>query len=154
MKRLALFLLPSAFLLCAPLAHAGNNLKAETLRDSATGDKAKLSSTESGGVHTPHVIVDSGAVTPSATGAAHQANSQVSATTTAGTLIVARPTRRSCLIRNTDASITVYIGAATVTTGNGMPLKAGESTVVTAITLLQVIAASGSPVVAVFDEYD
>jgi hypothetical protein len=90
----------------------------------------------------------------SAVGAAHQANSQVTASNVAGTLIAARPTRRSCLIRNMDTSITVYLGAATVTSANGMQLKAGESVVVTAITLLQAIAASGSPVIAVFDEYD
>lgn len=87
-------------------------------------------------------------------GAAHEANSQVTASTSAATLIAARATRRSCLIKNTDATITVYIGAATVTAGNGMPLKAGESVSISAVTLVQVIAASGSPVVAVFDEYD
>lgn len=88
------------------------------------------------------------------TGAARQANSQVTASTTAGTLIVARATRRGCLIRNLDATISVYIGAATVTSSNGMLLKAGESVVVSGVTLYQVIAASGSPVVAVIDEYD
>ncbi len=93
-------------------------------------------------------------VTVSQAGAAHEANSQVATSTTAGTLIIARPTRRSCLIRNLDSSITVYFGAATVTAGTGMPLKAGESTVVTAVTLWQVIAASGTPTVAVVDEYD
>lgn len=89
-----------------------------------------------------------------ATGTAHEANSQVTASTTAGTLIVARATRRGCLIRNLDAAISVYIGAATVTSSNGMILTAGESVVVSGVTLYQVIAASGSPVVAVMDEYD
>lgn len=89
-----------------------------------------------------------------ATGAVNVANSQVTTSTTAGTLIAARPTRVSCLIRNTDAAITVYIGKATVTAGNGMPLKAGDSVVVTAQVLWQVIAASGTPVVAVADEYN
>jgi hypothetical protein len=88
-----------------------------------------------------------------ARGALHEANSQVTTSGTAGTLIIARPTRISCLIRNLDSSISVYIGAATVTTANGMLLKAGESVVITATTLVQVIAASGTPTVAVFDEY-
>jgi hypothetical protein len=95
-----------------------------------------------------------GTIGASMSGAAHEANSQVTATGTAGTLIIARATRVGCLIKNTDASITVYIGAATVTAANGMPLKAGESVVVSAQTLIQVISASGSPVVAVFDEYN
>lgn len=90
----------------------------------------------------------------STAGAAHEANSQVTASTSAGTLVIARPTRRTCLVRNTDAAINVYIGGATVTNANGMILKPGESTVITAVTLWQVIAASGSPVVAVVDEYD
>lgn len=90
----------------------------------------------------------------SSLGAANQANSQVATSTSAATLVIARPTRVGCLVKNTDATITVYIGKATVTSANGMPLKAGESVVVTAQTLIQVIAASGTPTVAVFDEFN
>lgn len=72
----------------------------------------------------------------------------------AGTLVIARATRRIVTIKNTDAAITVYIGPATVTAGNGMPLKAGESISVRWVGLVQVLAASGSPVVAYLDEYD
>ncbi len=82
------------------------------------------------------------------------AGSQVTASGTAGTLAIARPTRKSCLFRNLDSSLSVYIGPATVTSANGMILKAGESIPVTAVILWQVIAPSGSPVVAVMDEYD
>lgn len=95
-----------------------------------------------------------GSANPAPVGAAHEANSQVATSTTAGTLVIARPTRVSCLVRNIDTTITVYIGGATVTTANGMPLKPGESVVVTAQTLWQVIAASGTPAVAVIDEYN
>lgn len=95
-----------------------------------------------------------GTITASMGGAAHEANSQVATSTTAGTLIIARPTRVGCLIKNLDATITIYIGAATVTSANGMPLKAGESVVVTAQTLYQVIAASGTPTVAVLEEFN
>ena len=82
------------------------------------------------------------------------ANGQVSASTTAATLVVANPTRRSVLIRNLDATITVYVGAATVTAANGMPLKAGESVSVDTSQLIQVLAASGTPTVAWFQTYD
>jgi hypothetical protein len=94
-----------------------------------------------------------GTISASAGGAAHAATSQVTTSTTAGTLAIARATRVSCLVRNLDASITVYVGKATVTSGNGTPLKAGESFAFTTQELVQVIAASGTPVVSVFDEY-
>lgn len=87
-------------------------------------------------------------------GAPSYANNQVAASTTAGTLIAARATRRSVTIRNTDATITVYIGAATVTAGNGMPLKAGESINIDSVALIQVLAASGTPAVAYIETYD
>ncbi len=87
-------------------------------------------------------------------GANNVATSQVATSTGAATLVIARATRRTCLVRNLDTSISVYIGPATVSAGNGMLLKAGESLVITAITLWQVIAASGTPTVAVADEYD
>lgn len=88
------------------------------------------------------------------TGAFNEGNDHVTATTTAGTLVAANRKRRSVLIRNIDATITVYIGKATVTSSNGMPLKAGESVVVDTTALLQVISASGSPVVAYVEVYD
>lgn len=87
-------------------------------------------------------------------GAANVASSQVTTSGSAGTLAIARATRRSLTIKNIDASITVYIGPATVTTANGMEVKAGQSITVTWVGLVQVIAASGTPVVCVWDEYD
>jgi len=72
----------------------------------------------------------------------------------AATLVVARPTRRSVLIRNTDATDSVYIGPATVSSSNGMLLKAGEAVAVSWVGLIQVVAAANTPVVAFFDEYD
>jgi hypothetical protein len=79
---------------------------------------------------------------------------QVATSGSAGTLVAANATRRRCLIKNTDATITVYVGPATVTTANGMPIKAGESAEITATALIQVIAASGTPTVAYSDESD
>lgn len=90
----------------------------------------------------------------SSVGAAHAAGTQVTATTTAGTLMIARPTRRTALIRNMDASNNVYVGPATVTTGNGTLIQPLESLPVTWTGLWQVITSSGTAVVSVLDEYD
>lgn len=87
-------------------------------------------------------------------GAANSPTSQVTASTSAATLVAARATRRGLLIRNTDAAINVYVGPATVTSSNGMLLKPGESVPVTGVGLWQVIADSGAPVIAILDEYD
>lgn len=87
-------------------------------------------------------------------GAANYANGQVATSTTAGTLVAARATRRSVTIKNVDASITVYIGAATVTAANGMEIKAGQSINIDTTALIQVIAASGTPAVAYIETYD
>lgn len=100
------------------------------------------------------LVGNDGKLNFSSAGATTGATSQVTTSTTAATLAIARPTRRSLLIKNIDATITVYIGPATVTALNGMPLKAGESVVVSAVNLWQVISASGAPVVAVLDEWD
>jgi hypothetical protein len=87
-------------------------------------------------------------------GAANLDNGQVAASTTAGTLIAARATRRSATIKNTDAAITVYVGKATVTAANGMEIKAGQSINIDTTALIQVIAASGTPSVAYIETYD
>lgn len=90
-------------------------------------------------------------VYPTATG--NLANGQVTLSTSAGTVVSSRATRRLVTIRNLDAAINVYIGVATVSSSNGMLLKPGESIDVPATALIQGIAASGSPVVAYLDYY-
>lgn len=92
--------------------------------------------------------------TPEPTGAANLSTTQVTASTSAATLAIARPTRTSVLFRNLDSSISVYIGKATVSSSNGTLLKAGDSVPFTYVGLIQVIAASGSPVVSIADEYN
>jgi hypothetical protein len=87
-------------------------------------------------------------------GAANLSCSQVTTSTTSGTLAIARATRRSILIRNLDAAITVYVGTGTVTSSNGFPLLAGESCPFSWVGAINVIAASGTPVVAIADEFD
>ena len=87
-------------------------------------------------------------------GASTLANGQVAASTTAGTLVASRATRRRVTIKNTDGTITVYVGIATVSAANGMPLLAGESITFDTTALVQVISASGTPTVAYVEEYD
>lgn len=100
-------------------------------------------------------IVGSVATTASEpVGATNLSTTQVTASTSAATLAIARPTRTSVLFRNLDSAISVYIGKATVSSSNGTLLKAGESVSFTSVGLIQVIAASGSPVVSVADEYN
>lgn len=86
-------------------------------------------------------------------GAANTAYSQVTAGASAQ-LLAARPTRREAIIKNIDASITVYIGTGTVTSANSMPLLAQQSMPITYTGQINCLAASGSPVVAIRDEYD
>lgn len=88
------------------------------------------------------------------TGAPNLATGQVATSTTAGTLVAARATRRSVTIKNLHATITVYVGAPTVTASNGMEIKAGESLNIDTTALVQVIAASGTPTVAYVETYD
>lgn len=88
------------------------------------------------------------------TGAANFATGQITTSTTAATFVIARATRRSVTLKNTDAAIVVYFGPATVTSSNGFPLKAGESISVDWVGLIQVIAASATPVVTYADSYD
>lgn len=90
------------------------------------------------------------------TGAASYANGQVSTSGTAATLLAARATRRRVIFRNlsSTAAEIVYIGAATVTAANGVPIYPGESVALAITTLIQAIAASGTPTVAYIEEYD
>lgn len=87
-------------------------------------------------------------------GAANMANGQIATSTAAATLVAARATRRSVVIKNMDATITVYVGVATVTAANGLPLLAGESVSIDWVGLIQVIAASGTPSVAYCETFD
>ena len=95
-----------------------------------------------------------GEVTTIPTGSPNYANGQVATSTSAATLLAARATRRKVKFKNTDGSITVYIGAATVSAANGYPLLAGAEVELTITTLIQAIAASGTPSIAYIEEYD
>lgn len=95
-----------------------------------------------------------GTVTTSQAGAANLACATGNVSNVAATLAVARPTRRSILIRNNDAAINVYVGPATVSSTNGVLIKPGEAVALSYVGLIQVIAASATPSVSIADEYD
>jgi hypothetical protein len=84
------------------------------------------------------------------------AHAQVATSSSAGVVLAADSTRRrrTILIRNLDTSISVYIGGSTVTTGNGMLVKAGESITVSTSAAVYAVAASGTPTVAYLTEDD
>lgn len=120
------------------------------------GDQTVLAvDKDSGGLlaHT-RTLTSTDVVTIVPKGAANQASGQVATSTSAATFVAARATRRSVTLKNLDAVITVYVGPATVTSGNGMPLRAGESISIDTVALIQVIAASGTPSVAYYETYD
>lgn len=87
-------------------------------------------------------------------GADGLANGQVTATTTAGTLVEANPRRRKVIVKNQDSSIVVYVGIATVTALNGISIAAGATLTLETTALIQVIAASGTPIVGYIEIYD
>lgn len=112
----------------------------------AVGDRAALAvDKDSGGL-----LV----VTQNPKGAPNYANGQVATSTTAATLVAARATRRSVLVVNNDATILVYVGAATVTASTGLCVKPANPVTLETTALIQVIAASGTPSVSYLETYD
>lgn len=87
-------------------------------------------------------------------GAANLATGQVTGAASPVS-IAARATRRGVTVRNTDASLSVYLGGAnTVNASTGLLLKAGESISLDTSAAIYVYAASGSPVVGYAETYD
>lgn len=88
-------------------------------------------------------------------GANHAAVKSQTSTGTAAALAVARPTRRSMLVTNTDAANTVWIGPAGVTSSTGFPIAAGQGVSVTWTGAWYIVDnGSSHAVVGVVDEYD
>jgi hypothetical protein len=82
------------------------------------------------------------------------ATGQINAGVTAQTLVAARTHRRFVTVVNTSTTITVAVGPATVTMGNGLLLPPGASIDLPTTVLVQVIAASGTPLVNYAEFYD
>lgn len=83
------------------------------------------------------------------------ATSQVTVTTTAGTLVAARDTRKRLIVSN-KSNQDCWVGPATVTTANGFKVEVGFTLTLRTTALLQAIIASGTMngVVEIFEEYD
>ena len=80
--------------------------------------------------------------------------SQNALSTNAEVIFAARPTRVRAVVKNLDAAISIYIGAAdTVSSTTGLTLLAGESVEVFTTAAIYAIAASGTPSVGLMEEY-
>jgi hypothetical protein len=69
------------------------------------------------------------------------ATGQSAVTASAATLVAARETRKYATILN-GSNVTIYVGPATVTTGNGFALVPGAAITLPTTVLIQQIAAS------------
>lgn len=86
-------------------------------------------------------------------GAGNMANAQMSVGNTATQIVAARATRRSVTIKN-QGDVAVFVGVATVTTGNGIELQPQQSVALEFTGIIQGITASGSADVGVIEVYD
>ena len=86
-------------------------------------------------------------------GSTTMANGQVAPTNSAATLLAARDTRQRVIFLN-SGTVTVYIGIATVTTGNGFRLAPGASVTLYTQVLIQAITASGTGSIDYIEEFD
>lgn len=74
--------------------------------------------------------------------------------TAAEAIFSVRPSRHRAVIKNIDTSITVYVGETVdVTSATGLPLAAGESIALYTTAAIYAIAASGTPTVALLEEW-
>jgi hypothetical protein len=69
-------------------------------------------------------------------------------------IIAARPTRRSALVTNTDASVSVYVGNAAVSSSTGQLIKAGNSLTIPFTGAIYCVATTGRVVVTFAEAYD
>jgi len=76
--------------------------------------------------------------------------------TSAAEILTADVTRRSVVIQNIDAAITVYIGVSGVSSSDGFPLAAGQSLTLdkAAGAAIYAISASGTPALRTISELD
>ncbi len=81
------------------------------------------------------------------------ANGQVAPTASPGTLVAARDTRKRVVFLNIG-TVPVYVGIATVSTSNGLPIAVGASLTLYTGALVQAVTASGTGNVAYIEEYD
>jgi hypothetical protein len=86
-------------------------------------------------------------------GAPNFAATQPTCDNTADILLAARAARRSAVFVNIG-TITAYLGASGVATSTGLRVQPGESVVLTAVTAIYGITASGTATFSVWEEHD
>lgn len=88
-------------------------------------------------------------------GATAFANGQVTVDTTVGgvTVIAARETRKSSLVRN-GGSVAMYVGTGTVSTSNGFLVNPGEAITIMTTAAIKAITGSSSVTAYYVEEYD
>ena len=80
-------------------------------------------------------------------------SAQSATSTTSAEAVAARPQRHRVVLKNIDASITIYVGTGTVTSANSIPLLAGESIALETTAAINALSASGTPSLAYIEEY-
>lgn len=142
-----------AFLGCAVMFAADNDQAAPKFQ-TGNFNQVQIRTTDTAGVHVPHVILDSGAVTSSSSRSTTIATAQATLSTTASQISALNSARRGIIVRNVDAAISIYVGATGVTSSTGFLVKAGETVSVTTTAAIFAVAASGTPVVNILTEND
>lgn len=88
-------------------------------------------------------------------GASHFTATQATLSTEAEAIADVRDSRVRLLVKNNDESIAVYLGDALgVTANTGFALAGGESVALNTTAEVFAIAASGTPVISVLEEYE
>lgn len=87
-------------------------------------------------------------------GANNLSTTQVATATTQVSLANSRPTRKSIVFENLDAAITIYVGPTGITSSTGYPIPFGQARVFTWTGQFFAVSASGTPLMAVSDEFD
>lgn len=87
-------------------------------------------------------------------GANNLSTTQVATATTQVSLAIARPTRKSIVFENLDSAITIYVGPTGITSSTGYPIPFGQARVFTWTGQFFAVSASGTPLMAVSDEFD
>lgn len=81
---------------------------------------------------------------------------QVATATTAGgtEVLPFKASRTRVILKNTDSSITIHVGTGTLSATTGYPLLAGQSVELHTQGAIKALAASGTPRLAIVDEFD
>lgn len=88
-------------------------------------------------------------------GAANFATGQAALnSSTATSLMSARPTRRCALVTNTSATVNIYVGGAAVATSTGQLIAPGNSLTIPFTGAIYAISASSTPTASYCEAYD